>query len=124
MSQPGPGPIPTIDVTEADRRLRDDPDAILLDVREMGEFVEFRAPGAALVPTSSFMSRVADLPADRPLLVVCLSGGRSAAVAGYLIRAGRTDVVNVAGGMSAWEKAGLPVRRGALEPGEGDLPGA
>ena len=30
-----PGPIPTIDVTEADRRLREDPDAILLDVREM-----------------------------------------------------------------------------------------
>ena len=62
-----PGPIPTIDVTEADRRLREDPDRpILLDVREMGEFVEVRAPGAALVPTSSFMSRVGELPADRP----------------------------------------------------------
>jgi len=123
MSQPGPGPIPTIDVIEADRRLRDDPDGpILLDVREMHEFVDFRAPGAALVPTSAFMSRVDELPADRPLLVVCLSGVRSAAVAGYLIRAGRTDVVNVAGGMGAWESAGLPVRRGPLEPGEGDLP--
>ena len=88
----------------------------------MGEFVEVRAPGAALIPTSTFMTRVAELPADRPLLVVCHLGGRSAAVAGYLIRAGRTDVVNVAGGMDAWEKAGLPVRRGPLEPGEGDLP--
>ena len=66
-----PGPIPTIDVTEADRRLREEPDAILLDVREMHEFVEFRAPGAALVPTSAFMNRVEELPADRPLLVVC-----------------------------------------------------
>ena len=81
-----------------------------------------RAPGAALVPTSMFMTRVDELPADRPLLVVCHVGGRSASVAGYLIRAGRTDVVNVAGGMDAWEKAGLPVRRGPLEPGEGDLP--
>jgi len=123
VSMPGPGPIPTIDVTEADRRLREDPDGpLLLDVREMGEFVEVRAPGAALVPTSTFMTRVDQLPADRPLLVVCHLGGRSAAVAGYLIRAGRTDVVNVAGGMDAWEKAGLPVRRGPLEPGEGDLP--
>ena len=31
-------------------------------------------------------------------------------------------MVNVAGGMDAWESAGLPVRRGPLEPGEGDLP--
>ena len=76
-----------------------------------------------LVPTSSFMTRVGELPADRPLLVVCHVGGRSAAVTGYLLRAGRTDVVNVAGGMEAWERAGLPVRRGPLEAGEGDLPG-
>lgn len=118
-----PAPIPTIDVAEAERRLREDPDGpLLLDVREMNEFVEMRAPGAALVPTSSFMSRVGELPADRPLLVVCHMGSRSAAVAGYLIRAGRTDVVNVAGGMDAWEKAGLPVRRGPLDPGEGDMP--
>ena len=118
-----PGAIPTIDVTEADRRLREDPvRPILLDVREMGEFVDVRAPGASLLPTSTLMSRVGELPADRPLLIVCHVGGRSAAVAGYLLRAGRTDVVNVAGGMDAWERAGLPVRRGPLEPGEGHLP--
>ena len=63
------------------------------------------------------------LPADRPVMVVCHLGGRSAAVAGFLIRSGRSDVVNVAGGMDAWERAGLPVRHGAPEPGEGDLPG-
>ena len=119
-----PPPIPTVDVTEAERRVREDPDRpILLDVREAGEFAEVRAPGAVLVPTSSFMTRVGELPADRPLLVVCHVGGRSAAVTGYLLRAGRTDVVNVAGGMEAWERAGLPVRRGPLEAGEGDLPG-
>ena len=116
-------PIPTIDVTEADRRLREDADApLLLDVREMGEFLDVRAPGAALIPTSTFMTRVGELPADRPILVVCHVGGRSAAVAGYLIRSGRTDVVNVAGGMDAGQKAGLPVRRGPLDPGEGELP--
>jgi hydroxyacylglutathione hydrolase len=118
-----PGPIPTIEVTEAERRLREDPShPILLDVRETNEFEEFRAPGAVLVPTSLFMTRVADLPADRPLMVVCHLGSRSAAVAGYLIRAGRSDVVNVAGGMDAWERAGLPLRRGTVEPGEGELP--
>ena len=119
-----PSPIPTVDVTEAERRLREDPDRpILLDVREPGEFAEVRAPGAVLLPTSTFTTRIGELPDDRPLLVVCHVGGRSAAVTGYLIRAGRTDVVNVAGGMEAWERAGLPVRHGPLEPGEGDLPG-
>jgi hydroxyacylglutathione hydrolase len=56
------------------------------------------------------------------LLVICHTGSRSAAVAGFLARGGRTDVVNVAGGMDAWERAGLPVRRGPVEPGEGGLP--
>jgi rhodanese-related sulfurtransferase len=118
-----PPPIPSIDVTEAERRLRDDPAGpILLDVREMNEFVEVRAPGAVLVPTSAFIARLGEIPPDRPLLVVCHVGGRSAAVTGYLVRAGRTDVLNVVGGMEAWVRAGLPVRRGPVEPGEGEFP--
>ena len=118
-----PGTIPTIDATEAARRLREDPARpVLLDVREINEFVEVRAPGAALVPTSSFVARLGELPADRPLLVICHLGNRSAAVVGYLARMGRTDAVNVAGGMDAWARAGLPVHRGPLEAGEGDLP--
>jgi rhodanese-related sulfurtransferase len=118
-----PAPVPTVDVAEAERRLREDTDGpILLDVREPNEFAEVRAPGAVLIPTSQFMTRVGELPADRPLLVVCAMGGRSANVTGYLVQSGRTDVVNVAGGMDAWERAGLPVKRGPVAAGEGDLP--
>lgn len=118
-----PSGLPTIDVHEAERRLREDEAApLLLDVREATEFAQVRAPGAVLVPTSAFMTRVGELPADRPLMVICHVGGRSAAVAGYLARAGRTDVVNVAGGMEAWEQAGLPVLRGPVQAGEGDMP--
>jgi len=118
-----PGAISTIDVQEAERRLREDPDRpLLLDVREPHEFAAVRAPGAALVPTSTFMARIGDLPTDRPLLVICHVGGRSAAVTSFLARSGRGDVTNVAGGMDAWERAGLPVRRGAPDPGEGEIP--
>ncbi len=118
------GAIPTIDATEAERRMREDPDGpILLDVREPAEFTEVRAPGAVTLPMSAFQARLGELPADRPLMVVCHLGSRSQAVAGFLIRAGRTDVVNVDGGMDAWERAGLPVRRGTLAPDEGHLPG-
>ncbi len=116
-----PPAIPSIDVAEAERRQREDPDGpVLLDVREMDEFVTVRAPGAVLVPTSAFTDRLGDIPLDRPLMVVCRTGGRSSSVVGYLVRAGRSDVVNVAGGMEAWQRAGLPTRRGALAPGEGE----
>ena len=71
-----------------------------------------------------FIARVGELPADRPLLVICATGGRSAAVTGYLLRTGRTDVVNVAGGMDAWERAGLAGPERPVEPGEGDAPAA
>ena len=115
--------LPAVDAVEAERRLREDPDRpLLLDVREPGEFLAVRAPGAALLPTSEFATRVGELPTDRPLLVVCHTGVRSAAVVGFLQRAGRTDVTNVTGGMDAWERAGLPVNRGTLAPGEGELP--
>ncbi|MEO7230703.1 MAG: rhodanese-like domain-containing protein [Candidatus Limnocylindrales bacterium] len=120
-----PVALPTSDVHEADRRLREDADRpILLDVREPKEFEVIRAPGAALMPASQFMARVAELPTDRPLLVICHSGGRSAVVTGYLVRTGRTDVANVAGGMTAWERAGLATLRGRPGPGDGDLPTA
>jgi rhodanese-related sulfurtransferase len=118
------GAIPTIDVAEAERRLREDPThPLLIDVRETNEFEAVRAPGAVLVPMSTFAASAGDLPTDRPLMLVCHLGGRSAAATGFLIRAGRSDVVNVAGGMDAWERAGLPVRHGPPAPGEGDLPG-
>lgn len=120
---PGGG-ISTIDVREAERRLREDPERpLLIDVREASEFATVRAPDAVLLPTSTFAARIAELPADRPLMIVCHVGGRSAAVTGFLARAGRTDVVNVAGGMDAWEAAGLPVRYGPPAPGEGSVPG-
>lgn len=118
-----PGSLPSVNVTEAEHRLREDPARpLLLDVREPNEFVEVRAPGAALLPMSVFTARIHELPTDRPLLVICHTGSRSLAVAGYLARTGRTDAINVAGGMEAWERAGLPVRRGRVEAGEGDLP--
>ncbi len=120
---PGGG-ITTIDVREAERRLREDPTRpLLIDVREASEFATVRAPDAILMPTSTLAARISELPVTRPLMIVCHVGGRSAAVTGFLVRAGRTDVVNVAGGMDAWEAAGLPIRHGPPKPGEGSMPG-
>lgn len=119
MSLPHPT-IPSIDVAEA--RAKSDEGAVIVDVREPGEFAQVRVPGAALLPLSTFATRYAELPRDRPILVMCASGNRSQAATAHLIRNGWTDVVNVTGGIVAWERAGLPVARGAVSPGEGDLP--
>lgn len=119
-----PPDIPTVDPLEADRRLRADPSGTLLvDVREPDEFAQARVAGATLMPTSTFLLKARDLPTDRQLLVICRSGNRSAAVTAWLLREGWPDVVNVAGGMLAWERAHLPVRRGQPDPDEGALPG-
>lgn len=131
-----PSRVPTVDVLEAERRRgapaeaaeasgasAGDPTPLLVDVREPNEFAVVRAEGAVLVPLSTFMLRHRELPHDRPLLMICQSGARSAQATAFLIANGWADVANVAGGTVAWERAGLPVRRGAPGPGEGDLPG-
>jgi rhodanese-related sulfurtransferase len=124
MTQP-PSAIPTIDVAEADRRRReDDPSPLVVDVREPNEFAAVRLEReVALVPMSQFAQRWSELPRDRPLILMCAAGGRSAAATAHLLRNGYTDVVNVAGGITQWERTGLPVRKGPVEPGEGDLGG-
>jgi rhodanese-related sulfurtransferase len=123
---PGQPQIPTIDVQQAAAARDDGPGSpispVLVDVRERDEFVNTRVPGAVLYPTSSFLLRFDELPRDRPLHVICQSGSRSTAVTAWLLRNGWSDVHNVAGGMTAWIRAGLPTRRGPLAPGEGDLP--
>jgi rhodanese-related sulfurtransferase len=122
MTQP-PAGIPAIDVAETSARLGSDsePRPLLVDVREPDELQAVRVEGAVHVPMSSFAERYGELPRDRPLLVMCASGGRSSAATGFLLRNGWTDVHNVEGGITAWQRAGLPVRRGPLEPGEGEL---
>jgi rhodanese-related sulfurtransferase len=114
---------PSVDVLEADRRLREGgPDGpLLIDVREVPEFGLVRAERARLLPLSQFLTRYQDLPKDRELLIICASGSRSGQAAAYLLAHGWSDVANVDGGTQAWQRAGLPVRRGALAAGEGDL---
>jgi rhodanese-related sulfurtransferase len=124
MTQQAPG-IPTVDVHEVERRLReDDRSPLVVDVREPNEHVEARIePGAVLMPMSTFTLRMEELPRDRPLMILCASGNRSAAVTAHLLRNGWSDVSNVAGGIKDWQRAGFPVRHGPVGPDEGGVPG-
>ncbi|HXW81063.1 MAG TPA: rhodanese-like domain-containing protein, partial [Acidimicrobiales bacterium] len=85
-----------------------DAGALLLDVREPAEWQAGHAPEAWLVPMGQVSQRRGELPSDRQIVVVCRSGGRSAAVTESLREWG-LDAVNLEGGMLAWAAAGLPV---------------
>jgi len=82
--------------------------ALLIDVREPGEWPAGHVAQAWLLPMGQVARHRDDLPRDRRIVVVCRSGGRSAAVA-EAMRAWGLDAVNLAGGMTAWGLAGLPV---------------
>jgi rhodanese-related sulfurtransferase len=97
-------PIPEVDPTGA-RRLADE-GALLLDVREDGEWAAGHAPGAQHL-------RLGLLGQERPpegrrIVAVCRSGNRSGK-ATEVLRAWGYDAVNLAGGMKAWAEAGLSV---------------
>ena len=119
-------PTPSVDALEARRRMVEDPAngaaPVLVDVREVSEYLEVRAEQAVLVPLSQFMVRYQELPADRPLLMICHSGGRSMQATAFLLSAGFSDVTNVAGGMLGWVAAGLPTRSGPVGPDEEERP--
>lgn len=83
-------------------------DAYLLDVREDEEWRAGHAPNAVHIPLGSLPARVDEVPADRPVYVVCRVGGRSAQATAWLNRIGR-QAVNVGGGMQDWAAAGLPM---------------
>ena len=77
---------------------------------------EFRGPlgrvrGARLVPLPELEARAGELPRGRPLLLVCRSGARSGKACEKLAALGIGPVANLAGGMIAWNRAGLPVEQ-------------
>jgi rhodanese-related sulfurtransferase len=94
--------IPTVSVSDVVEG------AFLLDVREPYEWEAGHVEGATPMPMGEVMARLAEVPVDRQVVVVCRSGHRSAQVAAYLCQIGR-DAVNLDGGMHAWEDAARPM---------------
>ncbi len=95
---------PAIKVTEVQQRLDDG--AQLIDVRESNEWKSGHAPGAKHIPLGSLENRLGSIAKERPVMVMCQSGMRSAQAAKVLASAGY-EVSNVSGGMTAWKRAGL-----------------
>jgi rhodanese-related sulfurtransferase len=101
-----PQTVPTVTVADVADEL---PEATtLLDVREDDEWEAGHAPNALHIPLGDLAARLAELPEDNSLFVVCRGGGRSARATAYL-NANGWDATNVDGGMRAWQAAGKPM---------------
>jgi rhodanese-related sulfurtransferase len=86
-----------------------DDGAYLLDVREPDEWTAGHAPGAHHLPMMEVPARMAEVPTDAEVVVVCRSGGRSGQVTSYLIGNGWDNVRNLDGGMRSWASAGREI---------------
>ena len=82
--------------------------AWLVDVREHDEWIAGHAPDARHIPLGELGARVAEIPQDQDIYVICRSGVRSGRAADALVGAGWT-AINVAGGMQLWALAGRPM---------------
>ncbi|MFZ5523520.1 MAG: rhodanese-like domain-containing protein [Pseudomonadota bacterium] len=87
--------------------------AIVLDVREEDEYKAGHVLNSTLIPLGKLNQRIGELEKyrDRPIVVVCRSGNRSATVCAKLGKQGFTQAYNLAGGVNAWQKAKLPLEK-------------
>ncbi len=84
-------------------------DVTVIDVRAPSEWDAGHLPGVVNIPLGSLTDRLAEIPADRPVVLHCQGGGRSAIATSILQASGFADAANLAGGFREWQAAGLPV---------------
>jgi len=96
----------TISVAELKSKIDNNESFYLIDVREPSEFEIVRSPGSHLIPKQGFLdgTALADLPQDKPIILHCKSGVRSAECLAILKGAGFADASHVSGGVIAWAK--------------------
>jgi hydroxyacylglutathione hydrolase len=85
-------------------------DATILDVRGRAEFASGHIPNALNIPLGELARRLDEVPEGK-VVVHCQGGSRSTMAASVLQRSGRSDIENMAGGFSEWEKTGNPIAR-------------
>jgi rhodanese-related sulfurtransferase len=84
----------------------------LLDVRTQEEWVDYHAPGTTLIPLDELPSRLAEVPTDQTVVVICRSGNRSQQGRDILQKSGYDQVTSMAGGLKTWQAKGYPVISG------------
>jgi rhodanese-related sulfurtransferase len=101
-----------INVNEAIQLMNND-DTVIVDVREDKEVTNGMIQGARHIKLGNLPARMGELnnAKTKPVLVYCRSGNRSSHACHQLTKEGFEDVYNLAGGITAWESANLPVSK-------------
>lgn len=107
--------IPQMTSEELARRLRNE-DLAVLDVRGRAEWEAGHLPGVENIPVGYLTDQLHEIPRDRPLVMHCQAGGRSAIAASLLRSRGFDNVFNLKGGYGAWEASGNPTERAGSTP--------
>lgn len=102
----GSSSVPAIEHDDMQRAVESG-DCHIVDVREVNEYEAGHIPGAKNFPLSSFDPLT--LPKDKPVILVCQAGGRSARALSAAMAAGHKDIVHYAPGTGGWRMRGGPV---------------
>ena len=86
-------------------------EVLLVDVREADEVAQkrYKVDHYLHLPLSKIVEEYNQLPQGQQLIIACLSGGRSQKAIAFLQSKGYDDLLNLDGGIKAWEAEGLPV---------------
>jgi len=104
--------IPQLSINEAVQLInRRDP--LVLDVREPAEYNSGHIAGSRHIPIGALKSRLGEIDKwkERPVLVHCATGSKSQGAASTLKAAGFKEVLNLQGGIGAWQQAGMPLEK-------------
>lgn len=94
-------------------RLMNGGNALVLDIRDTGEFSGGRIPKSKNIPLAEIDKRIDEISRfkDKPVIITCRTNNRAASAAKLLKQRGFTDVYQLAGGFGAWQQASLPVEK-------------
>ena len=105
----GMKPVDPVQATQLSNR----ENAIFLDIREDGEYSGGHIPEAIHIPIRQLPERIAELDKhkEQPVIAYCRSGSRSNGAGRILKKHGFENVYNLSGGITAWQKASLPLSK-------------
>ena len=88
-------------------------DALVLDVRDTGDYAAGHIANAKHVPEAQLADRIKELEKhrSRPIVVCCRTGSRAPSVSGMLRKKGFTEAFALRGGIAAWQQASLPLEK-------------
>ncbi|WP_018467900.1 rhodanese-like domain-containing protein [Calidithermus timidus] len=103
--------VPQLTAAEA-KALWEKGEVAILDVRGADEYMAGHIPGAQNIHAGRVMRELSRIPKDKPVVVHCLGGDRSSTAISALLAAGFDNLINLTGGIRAWQQEGFPIEKG------------